>query len=253
MTEKLSKFISRIKSNDILLPDFQRKFVWTEVDTQQRLIASVLASLPIGSVLLLEGDTDEFVSKQIGRKTKVEIEGSQQRSYLLDGQQRLTVLSNVFSNTILRDIVNFKKELAHESLQKRYFIKFEGVNSPLIINDLFGLSNLKFKFNPDEEPLFSSNDIYDLIYNIDINSLDKKPFDPNYNYNQAKSTLELEKACELDADTFIIPLHFLSDNRTQLRQIIKNLTEKRQRYLVGLYDSLKDDYKKREQVITKRF
>ena len=195
MTEKLSKFISRIQSNEILLPDFQRKFVWTEVDTQQRLIASVLASLPIGSVLLLEGDSGEFVSKQLGRKNKLDVSGTSQRNYLLDGQQRLTVLSNVFSNTILKDVKNFKTDLAHESLKRRFYLKFSGINSRFVQNDLFGLSSLSFTFDPTDEPNFSSNDIYDLIYSDDLKTMDETPFDPNYDFTQAKATNDLEYAC----------------------------------------------------------
>ena len=50
--EALSNLIDKIVKKEILLPDFQRKFIWKEEEKQGRLIASVLAKMPIGSILL---------------------------------------------------------------------------------------------------------------------------------------------------------------------------------------------------------
>lgn len=40
--EALSNLIDKIVKKEILLPDFQRKFIWKEEEKQGRLIASVL-------------------------------------------------------------------------------------------------------------------------------------------------------------------------------------------------------------------
>ena len=45
--------LGEIEEEKILLPDFQRKFRWTDRETQAKLVASVLCKMPIGSILLL--------------------------------------------------------------------------------------------------------------------------------------------------------------------------------------------------------
>lgn len=53
VVEPLSNIIEKITNKEILLPDFQRNFVWRDEEKQSRLIASVLAKMPVGSILLL--------------------------------------------------------------------------------------------------------------------------------------------------------------------------------------------------------
>lgn len=75
--EALSNLIDKIVKKEILLPDFQRKFIWKEEEKQGRLIASVLAKMPIGSILLLDSDAKDYAYKMLGcreRKTYKELE-----------------------------------------------------------------------------------------------------------------------------------------------------------------------------------
>ena len=55
----LKEMIELIQKQELLLPDFQRGFVW-DIEMQQRLVASVLTKMPIGSILVLEADTEDF-------------------------------------------------------------------------------------------------------------------------------------------------------------------------------------------------
>ena len=111
--EALSNLIDKIVKKEILLPDFQRKFIWKEEEKQGRLIASVLAKMPIGSILLLDSDAKDYAYKMLGcreRKTYKELEMDGKILALLDGQQRVTVLTNAFSNVIFdmaKTVVNF--------------------------------------------------------------------------------------------------------------------------------------------------
>lgn len=41
-TSNLVEIINKIEKNQILLPDFQREFVWKDEDQQKQLVASVL-------------------------------------------------------------------------------------------------------------------------------------------------------------------------------------------------------------------
>ena len=72
-TEGLGITINKIKHNTILLPDFQRNFVWKEEETQKKLVASVLTKMPIGSILLLKSkDAHEYSCKQLGAKDTID-------------------------------------------------------------------------------------------------------------------------------------------------------------------------------------
>jgi len=101
MVQTFHSQVRKIESNKILLPDFQREFVWKDEEQQKKIVASVLAKMPIGSILLLKSKPDEYTSKIIGCKNRIDAsELSGEVEFLLDGQQRITVLTNVFSNII---------------------------------------------------------------------------------------------------------------------------------------------------------
>ena len=57
--------------------------------------------MPIGSILLLTSSADEYCSKVIGKNADLDASDIVENvDFLLDGQQRITVLTNVFSNVI---------------------------------------------------------------------------------------------------------------------------------------------------------
>lgn len=66
----LKKIVEMIQRGDLLLPDFQRGFVWRE-ETAKSLIASVLTKMPIGSILLLEAKTTDYGCRILDRKSVV--------------------------------------------------------------------------------------------------------------------------------------------------------------------------------------
>ncbi|MGC6475153.1 MAG: DUF262 domain-containing protein [Parvibaculales bacterium] len=134
----------------ILLPNFQRKFVWTP-DQQKKLIAAVLAGVPIGSVLLLGSDkTDMAVRQLCFNDMKINADKNASRKYLLDGQQRLSSLKNAFTdvchapdNWKTQDRGELKQDLP-ENLQIRWFLK--------ITDDDFGVKNAYFGKKGDISP-----------------------------------------------------------------------------------------------------
>ena len=69
-----------------------------------------------------------LVEAQKGRYVKaiekfIELYGDKEVEVLLDGQQRLTVLTNIFSNIIFCNLNDYRKELVSPSLKKQFFIK----------------------------------------------------------------------------------------------------------------------------------
>ena len=118
------EIVRKIAEDKMLLPDFQRGFVWTDEETQRKIVASVLAKMPIGSILLLKSKPDEYAAKSIGlgeKNTDLNIADGEVE-FLLDGQQRMTVLTNVFSNVIYDKCSMFSK-LISQSLKRRFFLR----------------------------------------------------------------------------------------------------------------------------------
>lgn len=155
----LRKLITKIKNEQVLLPNFQRSFVWNEGDKQRKLLASFLCELPIGSLLLLHGKKNEFATRKIGSNKNECFNEEENTIFLLDGQQRMTTLTNIFSDIIYDNIKDDWRHIISTDLKKRYFIKLgEG-------DDLFGYNNFHFPWNiQDDYPPYTVNSILELIH-----------------------------------------------------------------------------------------
>jgi len=125
----------------LVLPNFQRKFVW-KVEDQKLLLASFFVKLPIGNFLLLEGDGDQFYSKELCFNTIFKPEGD--CFYLLDGQQRLSSLKNIFIDQLsfTNWRTNIDKHQLYYSLQTKWFLELKDDEDEI---DILGLKNLRFK------------------------------------------------------------------------------------------------------------
>lgn len=51
---KIKDLIEKSESKEILLPNFQREYVWDRKSNQKALLASILYDIPIGSLLILK-------------------------------------------------------------------------------------------------------------------------------------------------------------------------------------------------------
>lgn len=83
---KISELIDNIKSHDLVLPEFQREYVWT-LDQAKQLMSSLFKEYPVGSLLFWKTDAPpelKNVDQMPQRLGNIEI--------ILDGQQRLTTL-----------------------------------------------------------------------------------------------------------------------------------------------------------------
>lgn len=239
--------VRKIESKKILLPDFQREFVWKDEEQQKKIIASVLAKMPIGSILLLRSKPNEYASKMIGCKNEIDtnaLEGEVE--FLLDGQQRITVLANVFSN-IIHDQCTKISDLISPSLKRRFFLRV-----PKWIDcyrkeesDIFGVTSLDFKYqHPDvEEPEFLSGDIYPFIECYSFLNNDKKSYNP-----QVPLSTELDNFCLMNSKGYLIPLflkvpsensnknHIILRYDNILRSISENIRDEIEDYFVQISD-----------------
>lgn len=93
--EKLLDLVDEARKGKIVLPQFQRNFVWSRDDITALLI-SILEGHFIGSFLLLETESDNlpFAARPL---EGVNLNGIRPDRMILDGQQRLTSLHYAFA------------------------------------------------------------------------------------------------------------------------------------------------------------
>lgn len=90
-TESLVELARRIKGGDILLPKFQRAFVWNRKQVLE-LLDSVARDYPIGSVLLWQSREELASDRTIANLEISPPRPDYPHNYLLDGQQRLSTI-----------------------------------------------------------------------------------------------------------------------------------------------------------------
>lgn len=199
------EIVRKIAEDKMLLPDFQRGFVWKDEEQQRKIVASVLAKMPIGSILLLKSKPDEYASKSIGLKSKNTNLNQQygEVEFLLDGQQRMTVLTNVFSNVIYGKCDRFS-ELISPSLKRRFFLRIPKWGKCKEESDLFGVYDLNFQISDSVEPDFLTADILQFIESISFLNNDGEPYNP-----QRDLSTDLDDFCMTYKEGYLVPLYLM--------------------------------------------
>ncbi len=94
-TPLIKDLISDVKRGEIKVPQFQRPFVWKE-EQAINLLDSIASSYPIGSLLFWRTTSKLAVERNIGDFKLPETDDMSPTNYVLDGQQRLTVIYSCF-------------------------------------------------------------------------------------------------------------------------------------------------------------
>jgi len=108
----LFKLLDDVRKGIIVIPDFQRDFIW-ELRQIEELLNSVINGYFIGSILLLESslDNQRFAPRLIRgvQQNQINRHGNNTIKYILDGQQRITSLYYAFfePNVPLSDDTDF--------------------------------------------------------------------------------------------------------------------------------------------------
>lgn len=249
INEPFDKLLEKIRNQQILLPDFQRRFVWDKEEKQASLIASVLAKMPIGSILLLTVKADEYAYRKIGCKTRKradELGISGEVNALLDGQQRLTVLANAFSDIVF-DMAGQASELIQQnSLKRRFFLrlpKYRDANGQRKDEDYFQIGKLMpFKHPTTSEPDFLSDEIVDMIKIIPFKAGDGTSYNP-FQHNFSVSSLV--DFCT-SGEEYLIPLYLIAGspkNRSCLMSIVVRISENVQLDILQEFDALDKEEK----------
>jgi hypothetical protein len=87
----ISTLITGINQGEIKVPQFQRKFVWKD-DQAVALLDSIANNYPVGSLLLWRTKDKLRAERNIGEFRLPSTDDMDPTDYVLDGQQRLTVI-----------------------------------------------------------------------------------------------------------------------------------------------------------------
>lgn len=255
------ELIKLIEEDRIVLPDFQRGFVWKDKNKQKALIASVLTKLPIGTILLLEIEKNTYGCKKIGFKNrKPDIPDDQNKVLaLLDGQQRVTVLTSFFSNELY--VIGDSPEFVSPSLKRRYFLRCPKIKDLLDKKDLFGARKLiapeEIQKSQNQYPDYSTDEIISYIACIDNIKYKEIIYEDISNVN-IDNLIEFCTSSSETNDGYLIPLYYLygaanksnMNHRKRLEKIIERIAEK---YKNEIIDLLKTQGEIRDFIITECF
>src|SRR5438445_5784254 len=91
---ELSKLLDQIVEGKLQLPDFQRGWVWDDVHIRS-LLVSIARDFPIGSIMLLETGGEARFQVRLVEGVSLAVTTAHAEMLILDGQQRLTSLTQV--------------------------------------------------------------------------------------------------------------------------------------------------------------
>jgi len=127
---ELRKLLDEIVEGEIQLPDFQRGWVWDDEHIRS-LLVSIARSFPIGAVMLLEtGGNVRFQIRPVEGVTLSD--GVEAERLILDGQQRLTSLTQVLR---LSAPVITRDEKKREIRRHYYFNIEKALANPTALED----------------------------------------------------------------------------------------------------------------------
>ncbi len=113
----LSEYLEWTTSGHLQLPDFQREYKW-EDERIRSLLVTVLRGHPMGAIMLLETGNDQVRFKPKAITGTAVTAGKEPQLLLLDGQQRLTSLTQALTGTGIVATKDAKGKL----IKRRYYV-----------------------------------------------------------------------------------------------------------------------------------
>ena len=117
--ERIAQLAGRVLTGDILLPKFQRDFVWPKPKII-KLLDSIAKNYPIGIVLLWQSKQPLASERTIAGLSIADTKPDYPVNYLLDGQQRLSTLCGALywkPNDDPKSLWNIVYDLRNETFQ----------------------------------------------------------------------------------------------------------------------------------------
>lgn len=173
----LSELLDSIKKGKVQLPDFQRGWVWDDEHIQD-LLVSIARSFPVGAVMLLEtGGEVRFQTRPVEGVEDLIDATVQPQKLILDGQQRLTTLTQAIA---LTSPVKTRTSKGKPIQRHYYFDIKKAIESEIYIEDAI--------VAVDENKQIKSNFGRDI--DLDLSTVEKEcehmmfPCDQIFNSNQ---------------------------------------------------------------------
>ncbi|ELR71709.1 hypothetical protein C900_02294 [Fulvivirga imtechensis AK7] len=236
----LQSLLEQSSNQQLVLPNFQRDYVWKH-DQQQMLLASFLTNLPIGTFLILDGGKDDFVSKELcyNRRAKP----TERCLFLLDGQQRLSTIKNIFYDLFGSEDWENNFDSLHYHLRKRWYMDL----TEDAIRDAIGYSNLQFKMlrdNNELTPILNTKEPSDIVDGLKFFTIFKttnkeKFYHPAFSLGEEASEYDnkIEVAMQFAAQKFIPLYDLMSEDKIVIKNCLKILANKRLESLKNIVNS----------------
>lgn len=198
----------------LVLPNFQRDFVWDEKQ-QKELLATFLVELPISSILLLKGNPEDFNYRKLCFKEESK-NAKEECLYLLDGQQRMSTLKSIFTDFFKEGNNDIWNKL-YSRLINAWFIRVRPIEED--DSDILGYKNLNFTNENLRE--FTPQEVLDSIKVFRIYKTKKEWYHPE---RKKLNNREFRDKC---IEEQLIPLNGLVENKKMIQNILKTIADNR--------------------------
>ncbi|WP_294094038.1 DUF262 domain-containing protein [uncultured Cetobacterium sp.] len=206
----------------IILPNFQRDFVW-DTKQQKELLATFLVELPISSILLLKGSCNDFNYRKLCYSNEVEC-AKEECMYLLDGQQRMSTLKAMFVDLFKGEWENSYSDL-YGKIKNRWFLKVSTSDDET--EDVFGYNNLDFEHGSLRK--YTPSEIIDFIQEYKIHKTKNINcwYHPKFQFEKTTDSGKINEFANLCSDQNLIPLFGLNESNKLQDKVVEKIANKR--------------------------
>lgn len=204
-TTPLIDLFEKVNQSQIMLPDFQRDFVWDR-NRQSLLVASLMNEIPMGA-LLTSKSNNSFSCRKIGLSNYVASGNADE--LLLDGQQRVTTLFNVFNDVY--GLYHAQLQIPHDEIYSKYIYHELKSRWFLRLNTSFmGLEYLQMNIN------LSTSEVNESITNRKDLKTNNNGYGPKINLTTLIDFCSHEK---------LLPLFLVVSNERFVNSLLRNCAE----------------------------
>ncbi|MGL5936099.1 MAG: GmrSD restriction endonuclease domain-containing protein [Cetobacterium sp.] len=220
----------------IILPNFQRDFVW-DTKQQKELLATFLVELPISSILLLKGSCNDFNYRKLCYSNEVEC-AKEECMYLLDGQQRMSTLKAMFIDLFKGEWEENFSDL-YGKIKNRWFLKVSTSDDET--EDVFGYNNLDFEHGSLRK--YTPSEIIDFIQEYKINKTTNINFwyHPKFKFEKSNDSGRINEFATFCCDENLIPLFGLNEGNKLQNKVVEKIANKRA-------DKIIDEIEEQEEI-----
>ena len=240
--KKLKEIFQDEDEGRIVLPNFQRDFVW-DTKQQKELLATFLVELPISSILLLKGTSDDFNYRKLCYSNEVEC-AKEECMYLLDGQQRMSTLKAMFVD-LFNEEWDKKYSDMYGKIKNRWFLKISTGDEEN--QDIFGYNTLDFDYGSLRK--YTPSEIVDFIqeYKIHKTTNTNNWYHPKFKFEKDTTLGKMNELATLCSAEKVIPLFGLNEGNKLQDKVVEKIANKRAEEIIDEIEE-QEDSKKIEKI-----